>query len=141
MNQVRKLAAIVFVPPPYEVKAIPNKLVIIIIDEYENAAEYQILLNSLLKQVDAKIKVTYRIGVRPQGMVTMETRVGNEFLQINRDYILCQLRSDNMLKYKKFIANIANIRLNSNQTYVELGLTNIEELLGNVDNSSLDKKS
>ena len=102
----------------------------IIIDEYENAAEYQILLNSLLKQVDAKIKVTYRIGVRPQGMVTMETRVGNEFLQINRDYILCQLRSDNMLKYKKFIANIANIRLNSNQTYVELGLTNIEELLG-----------
>lgn len=103
---------------------------ILIIDEYENAAEYQIIFNTLIKQVEAKNKITYRIGTRPDGMNMNITEVGNEFLQPDRDFILRQLRYKDMYTYKKFVENIANVRLKSNAILSRLGLTDIRKLLG-----------
>ncbi len=70
------------------VPELANVRFLVIIDEYENAGEYQQILNTLLKQVDHTSNVTYRIGVRPRGIQTLETNIGAEFLQIDRDFLL-----------------------------------------------------
>lgn len=107
---------------------------LVIIDEYENAGEYQRILNTLLKQVDHTSNVTYRIGVRPRGMTTLETNVGTEFLQIDRDFLLYVLQTQKMTDYKAFIREIANRRLNSVDFFAENGLTDIQALLGKKEN-------
>lgn len=107
---------------------------LIIIDEYENAGEYQRILNTLLKQVDHTSNVTYRIGVRPRGMTTLETNVGTEFLQIDRDFLLYVLQTQKMTDYKAFIREIANRRLSSVDFFAENGLTDIQTLLGKKEN-------
>lgn len=112
---------------------------LVIIDEYENAGEYQRILNTLLKQVDHTSNVTYRIGVRPRGMSTLETNVGTEFLQIDRDFLLYVLQMHKMTNYKAFIREIANRRLNSVEFFAENGLTDIQILLGKKE--SLDNEA
>ena len=111
-----------------------NLLFVFIIDEYENASKYQKELNSLIKQVDEKDKLTYRIGVRPNGLTTSETNVGEEFIQNNRDYLLYSMSipMDNkqMSQYKSFLRDVANKRLQKVPLLVDLGLANIELLLG-----------
>ena len=107
---------------------------LVIIDEYENAGEYQRILNTLLKQVDHTSNVTYRIGVRPRGMTTLETNVGTEFLQIDRDFLLYVLQMQKMTDYKAFVREIANRRLNSVDFFAENGLTDIQILLGKKEN-------
>lgn len=107
---------------------------LVIIDEYENAGEYQRILNTLLKQVDHTSNVTYRIGVRPRGMSTLETNVGTEFLQIDRDFLLYVLQMQKMTDYKAFVREIANRRLNSVDFFAENGLTDIQILLGKKEN-------
>lgn len=107
---------------------------LVIIDEYENAGEYQRILNTLLKQVDHTSNVTYRIGVRPRGMLTLETNVGTEFLQIDRDFLLYVLQTQKMTDYKAFIREIANRRLKSVDFFAENGLTDIQVLLGTKEN-------
>ena len=103
---------------------------LVIIDEYENAAEYQQILNTLVKQDDHTSNVTYRIGVRPKGMITLRTNVGVEFLQIDRDFLLYVLQTQRMKDYKKFVCEIANRRLRSVDYFEENGLTDIKILLG-----------
>lgn len=103
---------------------------VLIVDEYENAADYQIVFNTLIKQVNDKNRITYRIGTRPDGMNMNVTEIGNEFLQENRDFILRKLKYKDISKYKKFIENIANLRLKANDQLNELGLTDIKKLLG-----------
>lgn len=112
---------------------------LVIIDEYENAAEYQQILNTLIKQVDHTSNVTYRIGVRPKGMSTLKTNVGVEFLQIDRDFLLYVLQTQKMKDYKKFVCEIANRRLRSIDYFSKNGLTDIKILLGAKEN--LDKEA
>ena len=107
---------------------------LIIIDEYENAGEYQRLLNTLIKQVDHTSNVTYRIGVRPKGITTLDTNVANESLQIDRDFLLYVLQSQKMTDYKDFVEQVANRRLINESFYKSNGLTNIKELLGTIEN-------
>ena len=111
-----------------------NLLFVIIIDEYENASRYQKELNTLLKQVDEKEKITYRIGVRPNGIITMATNIGEESLQNYRDYLLYSLSlptgTKQMSKYKNFLREVANKRLKRVPLLEDLGMTNIEVLLG-----------
>lgn len=111
-----------------------NILFSIIVDEYENASKYQRELNTLIKQVDQKNRLTYRIGVRPSGIITNQTNVGEEFIQEGRDYLLCSLTtpkgSSQMKKYKDFIKNVANKRLKLVPILNDNGLTDIEKLLG-----------
>lgn len=111
-----------------------NILFTIVIDEYENASIYQKELNTLIKQVDEKKKITYRIGVRPSGIITNDTNIGNEFLQEGRDYLICSLNTpkgtDQMKRYKDFIREVANKRLKLVPILNENGLTDIESLLG-----------
>lgn len=107
---------------------------LIIIDEYENAGEYQRILNTLIKQVDHTSNVTYRIGVRPKGILTLQTNIGNEVLQIDRDFLLYVLQSKQMTAYKKFVEQVANRRLSSISYYAEQGLVDIKELLGSKEN-------
>ena len=109
-------------------------LFVFIIDEYENASQYQKEINSLIKQVDEKDRITYRIGVRPNGIITTETNIGEEYIQNNRDYLLYSLSisMDNkqMSHYKSFLRDVANKRLQKVPLLVDLGLANIELLLG-----------
>lgn len=107
---------------------------LVIIDEYENAGEYQRILNTLLKQVDHMSNVTYRIGVRPKGMITLNTNVGTEFLQIDRDFLLYVLQTQTMTDYKNFVQEIANRRLRGISFFEERGLTDIKTLLGKKEN-------
>ncbi len=107
---------------------------LIIIDEYENASDYQQILNTLLKQVDHTSNITYRIGSRPKGIKTLQTNVGAEFLQLDRDFLLVVLQSQEMSKYKKFVREVANRRLKSIDFFVEHGLTDICLLLGSREN-------
>lgn len=107
-----------------------NLIFILIVDEYENADEYQIVFNTLIKQVNDKHKITYRIGIRPGGMKMNVTEIGNEFLQDGRDFILRKLKYKDINKYKKFVEDIANLRLKANDKLNELGFTDIRKLLG-----------
>ena len=114
---------------------------LVIIDEYENAGEYQRILNTLIKQVDHTSNVTYRVGVRPKGIATLDTNVANEGLQIDRDFLLYVLQSQNMTVYKAFVEQIANRRLNSETYYRSNHLTNIKELLGAIENLDEEARS
>ena len=116
------------------VPELANVRFLVIIDEYENAGEYQQILNTLLKQVDHTSNVTYRIGVRPRGIQTLETNIGAEFLQIDRDFLLYVLQSQKMTNYKSFIREIANRRLMSIDYFANNGLTDIQVLLGTKEN-------
>lgn len=111
-----------------------NVLFMVIVDEYENASQYQKEINSLIKQVDEKDKITYRIGVRPNGITTTDTNIGEEFIQNERDFLLYSLSipMDNkqMSRYKNFLRDVANKRLKKVPLLVELDLANIEMLLG-----------
>ena len=106
---------------------------LIIIDEYENAGNYQSILNTLLKQVDHTNNISYRIGVRPKGITTLDTTIGSEFLQIDRDFLLYVLQARKMPQYKKFIAEIANRRLSNIPFFWENKATDIRKLLGNTE--------
>lgn len=112
---------------------------LIIIDEYENAGNYQSILNTLLKQVDHTNNITYRIGVRPKGINTLSTTIGAEFLQIDRDFLLYVLQAKKMPQYKQFIAEIANRRLSNIPFFFENNATDIRKLLGNTE--SLDDEA
>lgn len=116
-----------------------NVRFLVIIDEYENAGNYQCILNTLLKQVDHTSNVTYRIGVRPKGMITLQTNIGSEFLQIDRDFLLYVLQSQEMTAYKSFVQEIANRRLNNIDFFAQRSLTDIKVILGAKEN--LDKEA
>ena len=111
-----------------------NVRFLIIIDEYENAGEYQRILNTMIKQVDHTSNISFRVGVRPKGMTTLETNVGKEFLQIDRDFLLYVLQSQNMFNYKAFVKEIANRRLRNTSFFAENEIADIQVLLGKKEN-------
>ncbi|MGI6091099.1 MAG: hypothetical protein ACOYEL_06920 [Saccharofermentanales bacterium] len=115
------------------IEVLSRAKILIIIDEYENASDYQHLLNTFVKQVDHTTGISYRIGVRPQGMLTLQTNVGQEFLQIDRDFLLYVLQNRMMTAYKKFAREIANRRLKSVPFFVENNIIDIVTLLGSIE--------
>lgn len=112
------------------IEDLKNVRFLIIIDEYENAGDYQRLLNTLLKQVEHKSSISYRIGVRPQGINTLETNIGKESLQKDRDFLLFELQTNETTKYKQFLEKVAERRLKSVPFFEENNITSIKDLLG-----------
>lgn len=102
----------------------------ILLDEYENTKEYQILINTMLKQVDDTANISYRVGMRPEGMENNRTYVGDECLQIDRDFILYPLKCRSFTEYKNFALKVARKRLESVDIYKNNKLTNIISILG-----------
>ena len=103
----------------------------ILLDEYENLGAFQPLVNTLIKQVDDTNNITYRIGMRPAGMENdNSTNVGNERLQVDRDFLLRRLEYEKFADYKKFALEISKRRLESVDAYRDGNLCNIMDMLG-----------
>jgi hypothetical protein len=105
-------------------------LFLIIIDEYENAKEYQKNVNTYIKKVDNTEKITYRIGMRIEGMSRYDTDIGNEFIQVDRDYFLKKLIIIDNNTYKHFLKVISEKRLIASNFFNAYKITNIEAILG-----------
>lgn len=119
----------------YEIQRKCNELkdvyIVILLDEYENAFKFHKIINTYVKQSDDSLKLTYRIGMRPDGMdYNNATNVAGEKLQVDRDFLLRRLVYDNLNQYKEFAYEVASRRLNNTVEYRENGLTDIEKLLG-----------
>lgn len=107
---------------------------ILLIDEYENASDFQGVINTLIKQSDQSIPISYRIGMRPRGMENNATLVANEKLQPDRDYLLRELVFDDNRKYREFIISVCKRRLSNEPFYQQNGLTDIVKILGLKEN-------
>ena len=103
----------------------------ILLDEYENLGILQKTVNTMIKQKDDTINLTYRLGVRPAGMeINNDTYVGKEKLQTSRDFKTCYLVFKKVKDYKDFAYEVARKRLCKIEAYYKNGLTDIEKLLG-----------
>lgn len=109
-------------------------LFLIIIDEYENAKKYQKYINRYIKECDSDLNITYRIGMRNGGMYDTKTDVGDEFLEITRDYLLMKLTYNDNAKYKKLLSEISKKRLENTKYFQENRLTDIVKILGTKEN-------
>lgn len=108
-----------------------NILFVILLDEYENLGILQTTVNTLIKQVDESCNLTYRLGMRPAGMdKNNSTYVGNEKLQVDRDFLLRRLVYKNFSEYKHFAFEISKKRLLNIDDYAQNGLTDISVILG-----------
>lgn len=106
-------------------------LFVVLLDEYENLGKLQTVVNTLLKQVDDTCNLTYRVGMRPAGMdKNNATYVGEEKLQVDRDFLLRKLVYEKFSDYKRFAIDISHKRLSSIDVYRKNGLTDICSLLG-----------
>lgn len=113
-----------------KISSFHDMLFIIIIDEYENAQAYQRNINTYIKKVDSTEKITFRIGMRIEGISSYDTELGNEFLQVDRDFLLKRLVFKNNTEYKKFLRLISEKRLKSSSFFSTYNVTDIEILLG-----------
>ncbi len=117
-----------------------NILFVILLDEYENLGEFQPVVNTLIKQVDDTVNLTYRLGMRPAGMDSNNrTNVANERLQVDRDFILRRLEYKKFSNYKQFALEISKKRLQSVPFFVENDLCDISRLLGKSED--IDKEA
>ena len=119
-----------------------DTLFLIIIDEYENIGIYQRVINTYIKQMDGTDKYSYRIGVRPEGIVDYYTNIGEEFLQEGRDYLLMRLEvesRDRSARYRKFVEEVINRRLNTVPLFFQAGIT-IAQMLGRDEDYSWEAK-
>lgn len=106
-----------------------NILFLVIIDEYENAKEYQKDLNTYIKKVDNTENISYRIGMRTEGMFTYDTELG-ESLQVDRDFLLKRLIFKDIRTFKGFLKVICEKRLQASKFFSAYNITDIELLLG-----------
>ena len=108
-----------------------NILFVLLLDEYENLGSLKRVVNTLIKQVDDSLNLSYRVGMRPAGLeLDNSTYIGNEKLQVDRDYLYRPLEYDSFTAYKKFAAEIAKRRLQDIDAFNKKQLTNIRRLLG-----------
>ena len=106
-------------------------LFVILLDEYENLGKFQPLINTLIKQVDDTVNLTYRLGMRPAGMDSNnKTNVADEHLQVDRDFLLRRLEYSSFKEYKQFALEISKKRLESVDIYRENNLCDINYILG-----------
>ena len=118
-----------------------DMLFVILLDEYENLGTFQNLVNTLLKQVDDTVNLTYRLGMRPAGMENNnQTNVASENLQVDRDFLLRRLDFKDLRDYKKFAMDISAKRLESVPVYRENGLLDISSILGKNENFDEEAK-
>ena len=95
-------------------------LFVILLDEYENLGMFQTMVNTLIKQVDDTVNLTYRLGMRPAGMDNNNwTNVAGERLQVDRDFLLRRLEYKTFKDYKQFALDISRKRLESVEIYKE----------------------
>ncbi len=106
-------------------------LFVILLDEYENLGMFQTMVNTLIKQVDDTVNLTYRLGMRPAGMDNNNwTNVAGERLQVDRDFLLRRLEYKTFKDYKQFALDISRKRLESVEIYKENELCDINDILG-----------
>lgn len=106
-------------------------LFVILLDEYENLGIFQTIVNTLIKQADDTVNLTYRLGMRPAGMDNNnKTNVAGEHLQVDRDFLLRRLEYENHNEYRKFAINISKKRLQSVDIFRENNLCDISVILG-----------
>lgn len=110
-----------------------DTMFLIIIDEYENAKEYQQNLNSYIKKVDHNENISYRIGMRIEGIYTYDTSLG-EPLQVNRDFLLKKLYFQHNHIFKNFLKTVCEKRLSKNTFFNSYQITDISDLLGKSEN-------
>lgn len=113
----------------------------ILLDEYENARDYQRMINTFIKQVDNTLNLSYRIGMRPSGMFDNGTYVAGEKIQIDRDFILYSLKCLNDKSYENFAIEVAEKRLKSVDFYWSNHLTDIRLFLGAHENLDEEAKT
>lgn len=114
----------------YHIPEWNNITLLILVDEYENISAFQKRVNTYVKQTDAETGITYRIGMRPEGIVTYSTFVGGEQLQVGRDFLSMQLRVTNPKKFQRFLKIVAEKRLEKTPFFAANNLTKIEKILG-----------
>ncbi len=115
-------------------------LFVILLDEYENLGMFQSTINTLIKQVDDTVSLTYRLGMRPAGMDNNNgTNVAGEHLQVDRDFLLRRLEFENFKEYRKFAVNISKKRLESVEAFRTNDLCDINVLLG--EKEDFDKEA
>ena len=118
-----------------------NMLFVVLLDEYENLGRFQSMVNTLIKQVDDTVNLTYRIGMRPAGMDSNNrTNVANERLQVDRDFILRRLEYEKFSDYKQFALDISEKRLQSVPVFNENGLCDINDILGKSEDIDAEAK-
>lgn len=119
-----------------------NILFVIWLDEYENVGIFQPIVNTLLKQVDDTVNLTYRLGMRPAGMDNNnKTNVSVERLQVDRDFLLRPLSYKKDKDYEKFAINISKKRLESVDVFRENRLTDIVRILGEIEDFDAEAAS
>jgi hypothetical protein len=104
----------------------------VIIDEYENAKEYQKDLNTYIKKVDSSEGISYRIGMRTEGMFCYDTDLG-ESIQVDRDFLLKKLVIKEQKAFKEFLKVICEKRLQASNFFSIYKITDIEHLLGKTE--------
>lgn len=116
-----------------------NIMFVVLLDEYENLGDFQTGVNTLIKQVDDTTNLTYRLGMRPAGMDGNNgTNVGNEKLQVDRDFLLRRLEYKEFSDYKQFALEISRRRLLSIDIYRENNLLDINAILGKNEDFDLE---
>lgn len=103
---------------------------LILIDEYENVSAFHKVVNTYIKQTDAQLGITYRVGMRPEGISTYVTYIGQEQLQVGRDYLVMHLRVTNPKNFQRFLKTVAEKRLSKVSFFSANKLTRIEKVLG-----------
>ena len=104
---------------------------LIAIDEYENfGSKLQRLVNSMIRS--SGTSVGFRLGMRYGGLKTRATVQRDEFIKENNDYQVVRFK-DVLVKdqkYRKFLINLAEKRLNSVALFREAKMTRIDTILG-----------
>lgn len=126
-----------------DIELLKDVLIIITIDEFENIGLYQKEINTYIKQMNGEEKYSFRIGVRPEGMVSnYKTNIGQEFLQDGRDFIQFKLEvpmRQTTGKYKRFVTEVIDRRLHSIPLMDQLNIS-IEHMLGSSENYDIEAK-
>lgn len=103
---------------------------VILIDEYENYAEYQqCIINTRLKQSRREDGVTYRLFMRNGGLVTRETLAPGQTIEETHDYRRHSLDED--LDFKEFSRHalkVASRHLEEDDWFRSNGYVNVETL-------------
>ncbi len=115
-NNIMPSGKLIFEIPYIFQKFLPeleNKNILIIIDEYENLLEYQQkIINTLIKHT--KPPVTFRIGMRLNGLRTSATLNHEEFLKRDADYRVIffeNILTSKMERYRTLLREISEKRL------------------------------
>lgn len=103
---------------------------VILIDEYENYAEYQQrIINTRLKQSRREDGVTYRLFMRNGGLVTRETLAPGQTIEETHDYRRHSLDEDlDFNAFSRHALKVANRHLEEDEWFRSNGYVDVEAL-------------